>query len=369
MKKYLFLILFSIIFLSPFFVSQLKAEEGSSQIFKARVSRILEEKTLIRPNGEKIVQQNLELFILEGEERGKLVQFFGIDKIDVVANNYYKEGDKVFVMKAINSDESYNYYIVGYVRSNALWYLLISFLIILFLIGGKKGLRAIISLVISLLIILKILVPLVLQGINPLLISLPVSFLILFILIYFTEGWNRRSHLAVISIAISLIITALLAYLFSHLARLTGASNDEVIYLIEASKFAINFKGLLLSAIIIGALGVIDDMAVGQISSVEQIKSANPKLSIKKVYELGLKVGRSHLSAITNTLFLAYVSTALPLILIFSLGQEPFLTFSQIINNEEVATEIVRTLVGVIGVFLVMPISTYLAAVFIKTKE
>ncbi len=350
-------------------VSVNKESDNSEKIFKARVIRILEERDLSRPAGATVRQQNVELVALSGEEAGQVFEFFGISDLDVVVSNNYRPGDRVFVMKSINADGQSVYYITDYIRSRGLWLLLIVFILALFAVGGFKGLRAIISLALSLLVILKILAPLVLQGVNPLLVGIPVSFLILMILIYLTEGWHRKSHIAIISIALALLATTALAVLFTYLTRLTGTGQEEVTYLIDAAGRAIDFRGLLLAAIIIGALGVLDDMAIGQIESVEQIKLANPSLNIKEIYRSALKIGQAHLGAITNTLFLAYAGAALPLILLFSLKQEPFLSFAQVINNEEIATEVVRTLVGVIGLCLVMPISTLLAVIFIKNKQ
>lgn len=369
MKIKKILILFLLI--SSFFLGleNVKSKESDEEIFKAEVLRVLEEKQISRPSGKEVTQQNLELLLLEGDKKGERVNFYGIGDIDVVINNYYQTGDKVFVMRLVDEEGGANYYVTDYVRSNGLWYLVITFTIILLLIGGIKGFKALLSLVFSFLVILKVLIPLILQGYNPILVSILVVFLILFLIVYLTEGWKKSSHISVLSIALSLLITGILAFLFTYLTRLTGTAQGEIIYLIESIDVEINFRGLLLSAIIIGALGVINDMAIGQVAAVEQIKSANPNLDNKQVFKSGLKIGRSHLGAITNTLFLAYVGASLPLILLFSLGQEPFLSFSQIINNEEVTTEIVRTLVGVMGVFLVMPISTLLSTWFLNNNN
>jgi uncharacterized membrane protein len=134
------------------------------------------------------------------------------------------------------------------------------------------------------------------------------------------------------------------------------------VFLIGLGEAAINFKGLLLAGMIIGAIGVLDDIIIGQIESVERIKEANPKISPKRSFELAYKIGNTHLGAIVNTLFLTYAGAALPLLLIFSLGQETGLSVSRAINSEIITTEIVRTLVGSIGVMASMPIATFLAA-------
>ena len=111
-----------------------------------------------------------------------------------------------------------------------------------------------------------------------------------------------------------------------------------------------------------------DDVVISQIESVAQLKIANPKLKPKKLFEMAFEIGRTHMGAMINTLFLAYAGAALPLLLLFSLKQEPFLTFNQIMNNEMIAIEIVRSIVGSIGIVLAIPIATYLATHFINVK-
>jgi uncharacterized membrane protein len=125
---------------------------------------------------------------------------------------------------------------------------------------------------------------------------------------------------------------------------------------------------LLLAGFLIGAVGVLDDVVVGQIEAVRQIKEANPFMSFWKLFRSAYKVGNTHLSAIVNTLFLVYAGASLPLLILFSLGENSSITFSGALNNELIATEIVRTLVGSIGVALSIPISTLLAAKWLKIK-
>jgi len=335
---------------------------------EADVLKVLDQKESFRENGSKLVQQNLELGILTGPLKGQTETYTGISGIDVVSSNVYHAGDKVLV--SYNRDETGNYvfYVTDYVRTNSLLWLTIFFVAVVLLIGGRTGLMALFSLVVSFFVIVKILVPLVFAGYDPLVVGIGISFLILFALIYLTEGWNKKSHISVLSIAISLIVTASLALFFGYWSRLSGSSNEEVDFLIDAIKVPINFHNLLLAAIIIGTLGVLDDVVVGQVEAVQQIRAANANLKSGEVFKMAMNIGRAHLGAIINTLFLAYVSAALPLILLFSIHQEPFLTTAQVINNEDIATEIVRTLVGVISLCLSAPIATILAVKYLKTK-
>jgi uncharacterized membrane protein len=227
---------------------------------------------------------------------------------------------------------------------------------------------SLLSLTASFFLIMKVFVPLVLKGYNPLAVGIAIAFLILFAIIYLTEGWSRKSHVAVVSILASLLITALLSWFFSEASRLTGTTQEETMFLVGIAN-PLDFKNLLLAAMILGTLGVLDDVAVGQIETVSQIRRANNKLSDWKLFKMAMKVGQAHLGAIINTLFLAYAGASLPLVLLFSLNHEPFITVFQVLNNEQVATEIVRTLVGVVGLCLAVPIATFLAVRYAKPGD
>jgi len=254
------------------------------------------------------------------------------------------------------------------VRTSGLFWLVIIFCLIIWAVGGWKGVKAIVALVLSFVAIMYVLVPLVFRGYDPVWVGFGISLLIMLFIIYFTEGFNRKSHVATGGIFISLLVTIGLSALYAGICKLSGTTQEESSYLISVAKVSVDFHGLLLASIIIGTLGVLDDVAIGQVEAVEQIKEANPSLSFAKTFKMAMHVGRSHLGAIINTLFLAYVGASLPLVMLFNIHQEPFLTFSQIINNEDIATEIVRTLVGVVGLCLAVPITTLFAAYF-KDKE
>ncbi|MFH2231842.1 MAG: YibE/F family protein, partial [Patescibacteria group bacterium] len=218
-------------------------------------------------------------------------------------------------------------------------------------------------------IILKFIIPEILDGGNPLLISIIGSLFILVLSIYITEGIKKSSTIAIISVLISLVVTGVISVWFTTLTKLTGFASDEAMYLVGLAGGNVNIKGLLLAGIIIGALGVLDDVVVSQVSLVKELKEANPKLPKRLVYSQAMRVGISHLSSMVNTLFLAYAGAALPLLILFSIKEPPFFSFHQVINNEIIATEIVRSLTGSIGLVLAVPIATLLAVHFVKSKE
>lgn len=373
MKSKIFLIfILSLLFFFPgagIVGAETEKKSGSAVMFQAEVLQILKEQESVRENGSIIKQQDLEVGVLEGELKGQRIIYNGISNLDVIASNVYQVGDRVLLARSQDAEGNNIFYVTDFVRNNSLFWLLVVFVISVLIVGGKMGIRALISLTVSFFLIMKVLVPLVFAGYDPLTVGFLISFLVLIVLVYLTEGWNRKSHISILAIGASLLFTAILAYIFCDWSHLSGASQEEVTFLINASKQAINFHNLLLAAIIIGTLGVLDDIVIAQVEAVKQIREANANLSKAKIFAMATQIGRSHLGAVINTLFLAYVGASLPLILLFNLNQEPFVTFAQVINNEEIATEIVRTLVGVIGLCFSMPISTLIAVQYGQAKK
>ncbi|MBU2566472.1 YibE/F family protein, partial [Patescibacteria group bacterium] len=315
------------------------------------------------------IQQNLKLKGLEGSWKGKEFEFDGISEIDAVSANVYKKGDRVIVNYQTDLDNNDVFYVVDFVRRWPLYLLAIIFALAITIIGKVKGLRSLFALILSFLIILKGTIPLILAGWPPLIVGVITCIIIFLAIIYLTDGWNQKSHLAVASLVISLVIVALLSALFTHLTRITGTASEETLFLIGIGAKAIDFKGLFLAGLLIGALGVLDDVVIAQIEAVVQIKKISPKLPWTQTFKAALEVGNAHLGAMVNTLFLAYAGASLPLLMLFSIKQAPFLTFSQVINSELIASEIVRTLVGSLGLAVAIPISTYLAARYFVIKE
>ncbi|MBU2416362.1 YibE/F family protein [Patescibacteria group bacterium] len=348
--------------------AQNNQEQKNEQIFKARVIEILEQKSTTRDDGSISIQQRLKLKGFEGDWRDKEIIFDGTE-IDVLSASEYKVGDKVLVNYSPGPEGEDNFYVIGFSRTNPVYWLVFLFALIVMAIGRLKGLRAIIVLLLTFLIILKFIIPKILSGSDPLLISIIGSFFILILAVYITEGFKRTSTIAIFAILISLITTGLLSVWFSAITKLTGFASEEAMYLIGLSGGNINIKGLLLAGIIIGALGVLDDVIISQVVLVKELKISNPELTKIQIYHRAMRVGISHLSSMVNTLFLAYAGASLPLLILFSVKQPPFLTFNQIIDNEMIATEIVRTFTGSIGLVLAVPIATFLAVQFVKYNK
>ncbi|MFH1047481.1 MAG: YibE/F family protein [Patescibacteria group bacterium] len=363
--KLLFLPWLTVIFLLPNYCAAqtTDAMETDEQMFRAMVIEVLDEQFEQRENGSQSVRQKLKLEGLEGDWLGQEIIHDGLN-LDVLSATRYKPGDKVIVLANVDAAGQKSYYVIEFIRSGALFWLALLFALAVIAIGRLKGLRAIVVLGITFVVILRFIIPLILSGHNPLLIGIIGSALILLAAIYVTEGFNRSSHVAIVSILISLLATGLLATWFVDWTQLTGFESEDVMYLVSSAHGAINVKGLLLAGIIIGALGVLDDVVISQIALVEQLKSTEAKLSRQEIYRKAMKVGVSHLSSMVNTLFLAYAGASLPLLLLFGVNDLAPLGFSQVVSNEMLATEIVRSLVGSLGLVIAVPISTLLAVRF-----
>ncbi len=368
MKIKLILISTSLFLLLPAMSLAQNNQEKKEEIFKAQIVEIIEQKNVTRDDSSISIQQKLQLKGLEGNWKDKKIIFDGTE-FDVLSASEYKVGDKVLVNYSVGPEGDENFYVIGYSRTSPIYWLAFLFALAVIAIGRLKGLRALIALLLTFLIILKFIIPKILAGNDPLFISIIGSLFILILAVYITEGIKKTSTIAIFSILISLIITGLLSICFSSLTKLTGFASEEAVYLIGLAGGNINVKGLLLAGIIIGALGVLDDVIISQVTLVRELKISNHELSKYQLYRQAMRVGVSHLSSMVNTLFLAYAGASLPLLILFSVKEPPFLTFAQVIDNEMIATEIVRTITGSIGLILAVPIATFLAVQFIKGKK
>ena len=200
--------------------------------------------------------------------------------------------------------------------------------------------------------------PRLLAGDSPIVVSVAGATAIMVVTLYVTHGPNRKSSVAVAGTTASLVLTGLLGAAFLEVARLTGRTEEAAYLQLALPDLQLNVRGLLLGGVVIGALGVLDDAAVAQVSVVFALREANPALTWGELYRRGLQVGRDHIGSLVNTLALAYAGAALPLLL-FSNYDVPI---SVAMNRELVATEIARTLLGSLGLIAAVPITTALAA-------
>lgn len=331
--------------------------------FEAIVVKLREERQ-IEVSEKKQLYQKLELRITSENSKGKIVVIEN-GKLPQVKVQEFKVGDKLIITKTKNEKGDGIYLISDYVRRESLYFLFAIFIGLVIIIGKRKGILSLLGMVISFFIIFAFILPQISQGNNPVFITIIASFIIIPFTFYLSHGLNAKTTAAIIGTLIALIITGILANIFVEGAKLTGFTSEEAGFLETMRRGVFNMKALLLSGIIIGVLGILDDITVSQAAIVYQLKSVSPKLAIHELYSRAMEVGKDHIASMVNTLILVYTGAAMPLLLLFTNNQS---SFSQVINFEVIAEEIVRTLVASIGLILAVPITTFITALFVYKK-
>lgn len=239
------------------------------------------------------------------------------------------------------------------------------FALAVIVVGRLRGLMALVALVISFAVLTMFILPAILQGSNPLIVAVVGASAIMLIALYLCHGLTARTSVAVLGTLISLLLIGLLGSLFIGWASLTGNTDDNT-GLIHGLFPEIDMSGLLLAGVIIGSLGVLDDVTVTQTSAVWELRQADPDMGPRALYRAGIRIGRDHIASVVNTLVLAYAGAALPLLLLFSIAES---SVGTVANSELVAEEIVRTLVGSIGLVASVPVTTALAALVVSADR
>jgi uncharacterized membrane protein len=360
MKSYFFSCLAVLCFL-PAIVTG--AEVVADQVFveKAVVLDVISEHNQKIPGTEVFgVIQNLSIKIIDGVEKGKIF---------TIENDYnqYKVGDEFYLNYMIRADDGYESHVItDFDRVPVMLFFSILFVVLVVIVGGKPGLRGIVSLLGSLVLILFALIPSIMSGVSPVLASIVVSSFIIILGSYVTHGFNKTTTSAVIGMICTVVVTGALAYIAVDYSRLTGFESDEAVFLNLNSRGHIDILGILLGGIMIGLLGVLYDVAIGQAIFVEELHAIAPQVSKMKIFSRAMRMGREHIGALVNTLAIAYVGASLPLLLLFSNSGHSVL---HLLNREVFATEIIRTLIGSIGLVLAVPITTVFSIAIIFGKR
>lgn len=282
-------------------------------------------------------------------------QMYGVTSIEP-----FKVGDRVemyFSPSPVSAGR--DFVVVDWVRRPSLLWLTGLFLLVSVAVARLKGLRAFIATAASLTIVITFIVPRILDGWNPMLVSLLGAGGILILAIYFVHGLSWSTSAALIGTFAAVVMTMLLGVAFMQISHLTGLGSEEAM-MITLNAGQVNMRGLLLAGLLVGALGALTDTTIVQASVVRELAHVDPTLPWTSLYSSGMRVGNDHIGSLVNTLVLAYVGAALPLMVVLSLGD---FTIQRALNIELVAVEVVHTLVGSIGLILSVPITTALAAV------
>ncbi len=342
------------------YVSGINASLGE-QTYRARVTEIIESGP-IDLGGVVQTYQRARVEILEGDYAGLLMEIdYGKYRL-LPTGQILSPGDDIFVLIDKRPDGLVEAFFVDFVREKALLFLFAIFILAIVIMGRWKGVRSLLALAFSLFMIIAYLIPHILAGEDPLRVSLIGSGILLGVSLYLTYGWTWKTHASVLSMILVLFITGTLAVVFVQVARLTGSGSEESMFLTQMSEVNINLRGLLLGGIIIGALGVLDDLVTTQSSAVFELYHTDPHLRFRALFEKAMHIGQDHVAATVNTLVLAYAGTSLPLLLLFTLGSG---NYGYFINIEFVTEEIIRTLIGSLGLVAAVPLTTGIAALIV----
>ncbi|MBJ6639430.1 YibE/F family protein [Streptomyces sp. DHE7-1] len=275
------------------------------------------------------------------------------------------QGEKVVVAYEPSAPKDLQYSVTDVNRKFPMALLAGIFALAVVVVGRLRGVMALVALAVSFMVLTFFILPAILQGSNPLLVAVVGSSAIMLIALYMCHGLSARTSVAVLGTLASLLLIGVLGSGFIDWAALTGNTDDST-GLIHGLFPSIDMSGLLLAGVIIGSLGVLDDVTVTQTSAVWELHEANPAMGWRDLYRAGIRIGRDHIASVVNTLVLAYAGAALPLLLLFSIAQS---SVGTVANSELVAEEIVRTLVGSIGLVASVPVTTALAALVVSADR
>ncbi|MEE1795028.1 YibE/F family protein [Streptomyces sp. BE308] len=319
------------------------------------------------PSGREAVNEQSGLCekatieVTTGKDKGRTF----VEVVQPDAPRQLRQGQGVVVAYAPDAPHDLQYSVTDVNRTVPMALLAGIFALAVVVVGRLRGVMALVALAVSFALLTLFILPAILQGSNPLVVAVIGASAIMLVALYLCHGLTARTSVAVIGTLISLLLIGLLGSLFIGWASLSGNTDDNT-GLIHGLYPDIDMSGLLLAGVIIGSLGVLDDVTVTQTSAVWELHQANPTMGWRGLYRAGIRIGRDHIASVVNTLVLAYAGAALPLLLLFSIAQS---SVGTVASSELVAVEIVRTLVGSIGLVASVPVTTVLAALVVSADR
>ena len=345
-------------------------EDTDYIIFKANVLEIEYDDTAEKRDVSleaDIRYQHLKIEILDGSHKGETMTIR--HTIERIMPGYYifKVGDKLLVRATEDNGKIETVKIQEKVRDTQVYLIVGLFVALLLIIGGIKGLKTLVSLVIAVTMIFFGYIPLIIKGVNPILASLGISISVVIITLIIISGKNIKTLVAIIGTSLGVIISGILAFIFGNLAHLTGLADDSSISLAYIPQFrSLDYKGILFGTILIGAIGAIMDVAISIASALYEINDLDKNISKKNMIISGMNIGKDMMGSMSNTLILAYVGTTLHLIILFIVYR---IRFTEIINLDSIATEIIRAMAGSIGLIITIPVTVVIGTAIYKKMK
>lgn len=314
------------------------------------------------------VKQKVQIKVLTGQFKGTVQtldnMLTGNPAYDISLN----KGDKVVLhLEAknteVNSVDDVDFFIADVKRDYSLEAFAALFMILLVIIGRKKGVFSLVSIIATISLMFFVLVPLILHGVNPVVSAVVVGILSTIITIYLVGGFNSKSSAAILGTAMSLIFAGGMSLAAIWMARLTGFAGEESMFL-YSTRPDLSFKGILAASMIIAALGALMDTGVSIASSVNEIYETDKKLTVNHLFKSGMNIGKDIIGTMSNTLILVYLGSALPLVLLSN-----NIDLQKFFNLNQVSTEILSALIGSISILACVPLTAIIAAYLIKRQK
>jgi uncharacterized membrane protein len=333
-------------------------EEPAFELVRGRIVELL-------PIGDDVTRPDVRIAVVGGPRAGELLEGYLQGPSGQLDLPDYAVGDEV-VVSLSREPESTFIAVADRWRIPVIAGILGLFALAVTVVGGWRGVRSLIALVLTLAVVVRIVVPLLLAGWDPVLLAVAAATGVTVATFLLTEGVRATTLAAAVGTFASLALTAGIALVTAQAARFTEYQGSEALAFLQTiGRADLDLGGLLLAGTIFGALGVLDDVTVTQAATVHELYEADPSASRGRLFGRAMNVGRSHIAATVNTLVLAYVGASLPLLVLFAAGrQDPLLTAS----SEGVAVEIVRALVGSIGIVAAVPFTTLVAVLLARWR-
>lgn len=336
------------------------AQQEKDETYLARVISMEESKEKAVPNIDKqVMYKTVTVLFLNGELEGQSKELTDAGFLLTV-------GSKVYVRHVTAFDGSQYFSIQEPYRLPVLGFIVFGFIVLVFILGGKQGILSMIALFVSFGLIFRYLFPSILTGGNVIVLSTIGALLTLLVVMVMTHGFTRLTLSAYLGCLLSVFATLFFATWAVKATALTGFASEESVYLNLATNGNINFVALLIGGIIIGVVGVLDDITITQASVVNELYRANTSLTKLELYKRALRVGKDHMGAVINTLILAYTGASLPIVLLLYVSDSPFL---ELVNREVITTEIIRSIAGSAGLLVAVPLTTLIAVFLVKGDE
>ena len=326
------------------------------QYLRGHVLRIIKEG--ISQDADALPFQTVEVRLSTGKT--ERINYTATDK--KIKTQKITPGDEVVVLE-IPSDthEKSTFYITDFYRTPSLGFFALLFIVVVVALGKWRGVSSLFGLGTTIGVLIWFVIPQILLGHNPVIITLIGAPLIILLSMYLAHGWKKQTHLSVFGTILTLICAVLAALGAVTGARLFGTGSEEAMYVATSSATQIDLRGVLLAGIIIGALGVLDDITTAQTATIHEIHDTKPTIKFPELFMRAMRVGREHIASLVNTLVLAYAGASFPLFLLFftTKEQQPLWV---VLNSQQISEEIVRTLVGSVTLILAVPISSAISA-------